>query len=105
MICRIALNIFVLVMLASTALAASEVRLPLDFNPVSIDPQKLSESHEFLMAEDLFEGLTTITASGVVVPGTAEKWETSADGLTWTFHAVRCEVVEWTSRYRFGLRP
>jgi len=85
MICRIALSIF-LVTLASAALAASEVRLPLDFSPVSIDPQKLSESHEFLVAEDLFEGLTTISASGVVVPGTAEKWETSADGLTWTFH-------------------
>ncbi len=86
MICRIAISIGFLVTLASAALAASEVRLPLDSNPVSIDPQKLNESHEFQVAEDLFEGLTTVSAVGVVVPGTAEKWETSADGLTWTFH-------------------
>ncbi len=33
-----------------------------------------------------FEGLTTIGKDGSIVAGTAEKWETSADGLVWTFH-------------------
>jgi len=33
-----------------------------------------------------FEGLTTIGKDGTIVPGAAEKWETSTDGLVWTFH-------------------
>lgn len=33
-----------------------------------------------------FEGLTTIGKDGTIVAGAAEKWETSTDGLVWTFH-------------------
>lgn len=33
-----------------------------------------------------FEGLATIGKDGKIVPGTAEKWEISSDGLVWTFH-------------------
>ncbi len=33
-----------------------------------------------------FEGLTTIGKDGSIVAGTAEKWDTSTDGLVWTFH-------------------
>jgi oligopeptide transport system substrate-binding protein len=49
------------------------------------DPQKISESHEFDIAIDLFEGLTAISASGKVIPGVASRWTTSKDGLVWTF--------------------
>jgi oligopeptide transport system substrate-binding protein len=35
--------------------------------------------------EDLFEGLLTRGPDGSARPGAAEKWHTSADGLTWTF--------------------
>ncbi len=33
-----------------------------------------------------FEGLATIGKDGTIVPGAAEKWEISSDGLVWTFH-------------------
>jgi oligopeptide transport system substrate-binding protein len=33
-----------------------------------------------------FEGLATIGKDGTIVPGAAEKWEVSSDGLVWTFH-------------------
>ena len=35
---------------------------------------------------NLFESLTRIDARGEVIPGLAERWEVSADGLTYTFH-------------------
>jgi len=33
-----------------------------------------------------FEGLTTLGKDGTIVAGTAERWETSDDGLVWTFY-------------------
>jgi len=35
---------------------------------------------------DLYEGLIAEDAAGRPIPGMAERWETSADGLRWTFH-------------------
>lgn len=35
---------------------------------------------------NLFEGLTRIDREGNVIPGLAERWEVSDDGLTYTFH-------------------
>ena len=35
---------------------------------------------------NLFESLTRIDERGDVVPGLAERWEVSGDGLTYTFH-------------------
>jgi oligopeptide transport system substrate-binding protein len=71
---------------ATSAAAGQEVRLPLDARVGSLDPAKLVESHEFAIAENLFEGLTAIAADGRIVPGVAARWETSADGRIWTFH-------------------
>ena len=35
---------------------------------------------------DLFVGLTTLDEQAKPIPGCAESWTVSADGLTWTFH-------------------
>lgn len=53
--------------------------------PDNLDPHQASFSNEILMLRMLYEGLTTLDKDLKVVPGAAEKWETSADGLTWTF--------------------
>jgi oligopeptide transport system substrate-binding protein len=55
--------------------------------PQDLDPQIVTgvPEHHIIMA--LLEGLVTDHPSGVgVAPGVAERWETSTDGLTWTFH-------------------
>lgn len=53
--------------------------------PATLDPHRAEDSASFEILRDLYEGLTTETVDAKVVPGTAESWEMSADGLTWTF--------------------
>ncbi len=54
--------------------------------PETIDPQKSTGVTEANIEYELFEGLTTYSANGDVVPGVAEKWEVSDDGKIYTFH-------------------
>ena len=55
--------------------------------PQDLDPQIVTGVPEHHIIMSLVEGLVTEHPSGVgVSPGSAERWETSADGLTWTFH-------------------
>ena len=54
-------------------------------DPSSFDPQKTSTVIEADAIYDLFEGLLTYDASGALIPGAAESWSVSADGLTYVF--------------------
>ena len=54
--------------------------------PETLDPQKSTGVPEANIQYELFEGLTTYSPGGDIVPGVAEKWEISDDGLTYTFH-------------------
>lgn len=51
----------------------------------SLDPQRPTGQVTADLAAELFCGLTTTDAAGRIVPGCASAWQTSADGLTWTF--------------------
>jgi oligopeptide transport system substrate-binding protein len=57
-----------------------------DTEPATLDPSIAQLISESLVIGDLMMGLTTEAADGEVIPGVAERWETSPDGLTWTFH-------------------
>lgn len=54
-------------------------------DPETLDPQKTSTVYEGNILRDLFEGLVIHSASAKILPGMAESWSTSADGITWTF--------------------
>jgi oligopeptide transport system substrate-binding protein len=54
--------------------------------PFTLDPTLSDASWENYIIGDLMTGLTTEDVMARPVPGMAERWETSADGLTWTFH-------------------
>jgi oligopeptide transport system substrate-binding protein len=53
--------------------------------PETLDPAKSTGVIESNIQYELFEGLTTYSPSGEVVPGAAESWTVSDDGLTYTF--------------------
>lgn len=54
--------------------------------PSSLDPQQVSGVPEIRVIRALYEGLVVRDPrTGAPVPGMAESWSTSADGLTWTF--------------------
>jgi len=55
-------------------------------DPISLDPHKTQGTWETRILTDMLIGLTTDDAKGQVMPGMAQTWETSPDGLTWTFH-------------------
>lgn len=54
--------------------------------PSTLDAQRCQEVACGNVLRDLYEGLVAEGPDGAVIPGTAERWETSTDGLTWTFH-------------------
>ncbi len=51
----------------------------------TLDPHRSSAKWENIVISDMIVGLMTITPERDVIPGVAESWETSEDGLTWTF--------------------
>lgn len=55
-------------------------------NPETIDPALNSAVDGGNMLLHTFECLLTVAQDGTLAPGQAETWETSEDGLTWTFH-------------------
>ena len=55
-------------------------------NPETIDPALNSAVDGGNMLLHSFECLLAVDKDGKLIPGQAESWETSEDGLTWTFH-------------------
>jgi peptide/nickel transport system substrate-binding protein/oligopeptide transport system substrate-binding protein len=55
-------------------------------NPETIDPALNSAVDGGNMLLFAFDCLLNIDKDNKVIPGAAESWETSEDGLTWTFH-------------------
>lgn len=53
--------------------------------PETLDPQRSVNIPENQILQSLFEGLLTVDAAGRPVPGAAESWTVSEDGLTWRF--------------------
>jgi oligopeptide transport system substrate-binding protein len=60
-------------------------------DPISLDPALLQATVEAAVDRELIEGLLADGQDGAPVPGVAERWQTSPDGLVWTFH-LRPEV-------------
>ncbi len=60
-----------------------------DAEPESLDPAKAQGVWEDRIIGEMLVGLTENDPEGRPVPAMATSWETSADGLTWTFHLRR----------------
>lgn len=51
----------------------------------TIDPSKATDTVSFEVMTNTMEGLVRIDKENKAIPGIAESWQTSEDGLTWTF--------------------
>ena len=71
-------------LLASTANAQIFYRGN-DGDPETMDHQGTSTASEARLMDDLYSGLVDVSNNAKVIPGTAERWEISPDGETYTF--------------------
>jgi oligopeptide transport system substrate-binding protein len=62
--------------------------------PGSIDPHKASGDWENRILGDYIEGLVAEDASADAIPGQAESWDISEDGLVYTFHLR--DGIQWS---------
>lgn len=60
--------------------------LPIESDPMCLDPQVADSKEAKLMIANCFEGLVRLDKDYKIVPGVAESWEISKDGLTYTFN-------------------
>ncbi len=61
--------------------------------PGTLDPANATDESALLITRHLYEGLTRFEPGATrVAPALANRWETSTDGLTWTFY-LRPEVA------------
>ena len=64
----------------------SVVHVQIGPSPETLDPALNAAVDGSNMIIHAFEGLVKFDRSNSIIPGLAEKWEQSEDGLTWTFH-------------------
>ena len=79
-------------LLLSTFTACGEIKgsdagivFPIDKDPEYLDPQIISFAGSKNIIANCFEGLVALNNQGEIVPGCAESWDVSPDGLTYTF--------------------
>ncbi len=72
---------------AGAALAArTTITVGMQLEPPHLDPTSAAAGAiDQVTYANIFEGLTRFTSTGAIVPGLAESWEISDDGLTYTF--------------------
>ena len=63
--------------------------------PETLDPAFASDPSNLTLLSGLYEGLTTLDSETLApLPGAAERWEISDDGLTYTFHLRKATMSD-----------
>jgi len=92
---RIRRRLFLVLVLATVSacggsggpeLSSSVLNRGISSDPESLDAHKARSLQAADVLRDLGEGLVSFTAMGEMTGGTAERWDVSEDGLTYTFH-------------------
>ena len=82
---KLAMGVALAALLTSSALAQVVYNRGNDTDPTSLDHHKTSTVAEANLLIDLYEGLVVHDPKAQVIPGVAESWQVSDDGLTYTF--------------------
>lgn len=69
----------------SPANTAEVLRRGISGEPATVDPADAADTFSYEVMEDLYEGLTSESPSGAVIPGVAESWTVDATGTQYTF--------------------
>jgi len=90
---RLLIPVIALVLALAAVVSLDRPLPPADFvlidrsDVYTLDPQRMSYQHELRRARVIYEPLVNLRASDCeIIPGVAERWELSPDGLTYTFH-------------------
>lgn len=73
--------------------SGKSIAYPLSASPKTLDPQFAGDTNALIIINNTFEGLVRLSGDGEVIPGIAESWSISSDGLTYTFKLK--EGTEW----------
>src|SRR5437867_13175748 len=81
-----------LILAVSVAASAGEpdrsggvYRRPLDHDPGTLDPARVSDIYSLSVSRQIFDGLVQFSETLAITPAIAQFWYASRDGLTWTF--------------------
>ena len=64
---------------------AQVLRRGLSGEPATLDPAEATDTFSYEVMDDLYEGLTSESPAGAVIPGVASSWTVSASGTQYTF--------------------
>jgi oligopeptide transport system substrate-binding protein len=87
------------VLAAGVAMAENALRRSNRGEPATLDPHKAANGWEISIALEMFMGLTAAAADSRTIPGIAEHWDVSSDGLSYTFHLR--EGLTWSDGVPF----
>ncbi|KAB2705241.1 peptide ABC transporter substrate-binding protein, partial [Brucella intermedia] len=81
--------------LAGAASAETVLNRDSGSDPSSLDQHRTTTAQEGALLRDLYEGLVTEDGKGELIPGVAQSWDISSDGLTYTFRLR--ENAKWSN--------
>jgi peptide/nickel transport system substrate-binding protein len=86
----LALGTGMALLMNSAAASAADDKVSIAVNTMqifsSLDPAKVTDYTGYMAIVNMYDGLTTVSPSGEIIPHLAKSWDISSDGLSYTFH-------------------